>query len=98
MLFGQSMINLSGAVNVLLFLVIRPELLLFPPPEMHTELETEMPHLKASPAILPDTVQYERSAEMAGVGVVEELDQRSRNITFENSGAPFPVGSAQRDV
>jgi len=31
--FGVSVFNLSGAINVLLFLIVRPELLLFSPPE-----------------------------------------------------------------
>jgi len=31
--FGVSMFNLSGAINVLLFLIIRPRLLLFPRPK-----------------------------------------------------------------
>jgi hypothetical protein len=76
------MLNLSGAVNVVLFLIIRPKLLLFSPPEMPTVLETQMSHLKTSPVILPDTVQYERSPETANVGVAEELDERSRNFFF----------------
>ncbi len=32
-LFGSIMFSLSGAINVLLFLIIRPRLLLFAPPE-----------------------------------------------------------------
>ena len=31
--FGIIMFNLSGAINVLLFLIVRPHLLLFTPPE-----------------------------------------------------------------
>jgi hypothetical protein len=31
--FGVTVFNLSGAINVLLFLIVRPELLLFSPPE-----------------------------------------------------------------
>ena len=95
------MLNLSGAINVFLFLIIRPKLLLFPPPEMPTELETQMSDPKTSPAILPDTVQYEHSPGTGDVGVAEEIDKRSWNFTFEsfrNSGALFSVGSTQRDV
>ena len=33
MFFGETVYNLSGAINVLLFLIVRPKLLLFPPPE-----------------------------------------------------------------
>jgi hypothetical protein len=101
MLFGQSMINLSGAINVVLFLIIRPKLLLFTPPEMPTELEIQMSHLKTSPAILPDTVQDECSPATTRVGIVDELGERSWNFTFEslrNSGALFQVGSTKSDV
>ncbi|KAH9048332.1 hypothetical protein EDB84DRAFT_263787 [Lactarius hengduanensis] len=35
--FGVSMFNLSGAINVLLFLIVRPQLLLFSPPEEFSE-------------------------------------------------------------
>ncbi len=31
--FGSVMFNLSGTINVLLFLIVRPQLLLFTPPE-----------------------------------------------------------------
>lgn len=41
MLFGQSMFNLSGAVNVLLFLTIRPQLLLFALPRAEDPAEPE---------------------------------------------------------
>lgn len=101
MLFGQSMLNLSGAINVFLFLIIRPNLLLFPPPEMPTELETQMSDPKTSSAILLNTIQYEHSPKTGDVGVAEEIDKRSWNLTFEgfrNSGALLSVGSTQRDV
>jgi hypothetical protein len=35
--FGLSTYNLSGAVNVLLFFIIRPQLLLFSPPQVTVE-------------------------------------------------------------
>ena len=38
--FAEIVYNLSGAINVLLFLIVRPKLLLFPPPEDFTEPET----------------------------------------------------------
>jgi len=96
------MLNLSGAINVVLFLIITPKLLLFAPPEVPTELETEMSHLKTDPAIRPDTVQYQyqHSPETTRVGVVDELEERSWNFTFESfrdSGALFRTGSTQRD-
>ena len=37
--FGEIMFNLSGAVNVLLFLIVRPHLLLFTPPAEPIEPE-----------------------------------------------------------
>jgi len=40
--FVVSMFYLSGAINVILFLVIRPELLLFPRPERLGEEEIEL--------------------------------------------------------
>jgi len=101
MLFGQSMLNLSGAINVVLFLIVRPKLLLFAPPEMPTELETEMSHLTTGPTILSDTVQYEHSPETTRAGEVDEVEERSWNFTpesFRNSGALFRVGSTQADV
>jgi hypothetical protein len=59
MLFGQSMLNLSGAINVLLFLTIRPNLLLFAPPETLAEPEAQMSLSNTAP--LPDTVQPDHS-------------------------------------
>ena len=38
--FGVSVFNLSGAINVLLFLIVRPQLLLFSPPEDFIEPKT----------------------------------------------------------
>jgi hypothetical protein len=51
------MFYLSGAINVLLFLIIRPELLLFPRPK---ELDGQEIHLTSisqgtGPAIVPDS-------------------------------------------
>ena len=80
MLFGQAMLSLSGAITVVLFLIIRPKLLLFAPPEMPTELETQMSHLKTGPEMSRDTVQHEE-------GVVDELEQQSWNFTFESSSS-----------
>ncbi|KAH9961213.1 hypothetical protein BC827DRAFT_1203226 [Russula dissimulans] len=41
LLFGLTMFNLSGAINVLLFLIIRPQLLLFAPPKQPIEPERQ---------------------------------------------------------
>jgi len=52
--FGQIMFNLSGAVNVLLFLIVRPHLLLFTPPEKLVEPEVELANPSTGPALFLD--------------------------------------------
>ena len=54
MFFGDTIYNLSGAINVLLFLIVRPKLLLFPPPEDFSEPE-------ASPLGRPTTGSVAKS-------------------------------------
>ena len=58
------MFNLSGAINVLLFLIIRPELLLFTPPERFREPKIVDP--STSPAILAETTNYNHSPQPTG--------------------------------
>jgi len=70
MFFSTIIFNLSGAINVLLFLVVRPQLLLFPRPEElaepdsepDIELEEQTPQGTSS-AIFPDMVQFQHSPE-----------------------------------
>jgi hypothetical protein len=57
------MFYLSGAINVLLFLIIRPGLLLFPRPEELAEPEIELAPQGTGPAILSDTAQVQHSPE-----------------------------------
>lgn len=64
------MFNLSGAINVLLFLVIRPQLLLFPRPkalvESDTEQDMELEELApqgTSSAVFTDVAQFQHSPE-----------------------------------
>ncbi len=45
-LFAASIFHLSGAINILLFLIIRPELLLFPRPG---QLDQEVVELTLAP-------------------------------------------------
>jgi hypothetical protein len=52
--FAVTMFNLSGAINVLLFLIVRPQLLLFSLPEELRESEIELQAGQPS-AIPPDT-------------------------------------------
>ena len=54
--FSVSVFNLSGAINVLLFLIVRPELLLFTPPHKITDPST-------SSAILAERANYHHSPQ-----------------------------------
>jgi len=94
MFFGLTMFNLSGAINVFLFLIIRPQLLLFAPPETPAEAETQMSHLNPDLVILPDPVQCERSPMR--MGLVDDLGIRSWNDGSRSGGASSQVDSTQR--
>jgi len=76
--FAVSMFNLSGAINVLL-LIVRPQLLLFSPPEEFGESEN-------SSTILPDTAIYNHSpsSQTTGMGLV--TGDGVWNPTLEGSG------------
>jgi hypothetical protein len=52
--FGEIMFNLSGAANVLLFLIVRPHLLLFTPPEALVEPEVELANPRTSSSLSSD--------------------------------------------
>jgi len=93
--FGQSTFNLSGAVNVLLFLIIRPQLLHFAPPENPAELEAQTFHLSMNTRPLPGTIQCELGPEKKGMKLVEE---QSWNFMSDSpkeglSEAPSRIGS-----
>ena len=51
--FGEIMFNLSGAANVLLFLIVRPHLLLFTPPEKLVEPIVELENPTTSTVLFP---------------------------------------------
>jgi len=100
MLFGQSMFNFSGATNVLLFLIIRPQLLLFAPPENSAEPEAQISdaNMGSVSVTRPDTTQCECNMETTRVGLVDGMEKPAWNFTFEGSrksGAPSRVGSTQ---
>jgi hypothetical protein len=61
------MFYLSGAINVLLFLTIRPGVLLFPRPEELpvAEQEIELAPEGTGPAIISDTARFQHSPEPA---------------------------------
>jgi len=62
--FSVCLFNLSGAINVLLFLIVRPQLLLFTPPEGFSESKVASP--STSSAILAETTNYNHSPQPAG--------------------------------
>ena len=78
--FAVCVFNLSGAVNVLLFLSIRPQLLLFTPPaedlsepeavDIGSPVDTGSP--TAGSAILNDAAGYNHSPEPTGTGIVDD--------------------------
>ena len=57
------MFHLSGAINVLLFLIIRPGLLLFPRPERLDEQEIQLTPQDTGPAIFSDKEKFQHSSE-----------------------------------
>jgi hypothetical protein len=96
MLFGQSMLNLSGSINVLLFLIIRPRLLLFASPETPAEPEAQIPHLNT--AFPPDTIRRNHRPGATRMGLVHDSEERSWSLTFggsRDSEAPSQIGSVR---
>jgi hypothetical protein len=80
------MFNLSGAINVLLFLTVRHQLLLFPRPENLVESDIELaPPQGTSPAVFSDIAKFQHSPEPTSAAL---LDEGSRN-----SAAQSRVGS-----
>jgi hypothetical protein len=67
---GSIMFNLSGAANVLLFLIVRPHLLLFTPPEELFEPKVELSSPSTGSAIHPDIVNYDHSPQ---TGVMDDV-------------------------
>jgi hypothetical protein len=62
--FVVSIFYLSGAINVILFLVVRPKLLLFPRPKQLGEQKVERTSQEdTGPAIFADTENFHRSPE-----------------------------------
>jgi len=59
------MFNLSGAINVLIFLIARPELLLFSPPREWSEPEVELGH--SSTTVSAISAQYNYNPQPTGI-------------------------------
>jgi hypothetical protein len=76
--FAVTVFYLSGAINVLLFLITRPELLLFRRPKELPEPEMELESQGTGPAILPDAENIQNSPEPAPM---ELGNEGSRNST-----------------
>jgi hypothetical protein len=72
MLFAILMSYLTGAIDVLLFLIIRPGLLLFPRPERLPEPEMELAPQSTGPAIFSDTAKFQHSPEPTSAALGDE--------------------------
>ncbi|KAF8274448.1 hypothetical protein EI94DRAFT_1713448 [Lactarius quietus] len=84
--FGVSLFNFSGAINVLLFLVVRPELLLFSPPEEFSEPGVEPIHPTTSSATFSDTAIYDPGEQPIRMELVVDVGDRDCNPTLHGSG------------
>ncbi|KAI9463566.1 hypothetical protein BJY52DRAFT_1184586 [Lactarius psammicola] len=85
--FAVSMFNLSGAINVLIFLIVRPQLLLFSPPEEFSEPEiVEFSHPTTGSTIFPDTAKYNHSPQPTGMGLVDDAEDGAWNPTLDGNG------------
>ena len=65
------MFYLSGAINVLLFLIIRPKLLLFPRPQEFNGQEIQLTGQGTGPVIIPDMAQFQHSPEPTSAALVD---------------------------
>jgi hypothetical protein len=63
MFFGNIMFYLSGAINVLLFLMARPHLLLFPRPEELPGPDMELALQGTGSAIFSDRANFQHDPE-----------------------------------
>jgi hypothetical protein len=79
--FGQFTLNLSGAINVLLFIIIRPQLLFFTPFRNPAELETQTSGQKMGP-VNGILVQYEPSSETKEAKV-DDWDEQCSNFSAD---------------
>ena len=70
--FGDIMLNLSGAIDVLLFLIVRPHILLFTSPEEPGEPNVELANPSASSTIFPDMVNDKQSPQPTGTRLTDD--------------------------
>lgn len=71
--FGMIMFNLSGAINVLLFLIVRPHLLLFTPPGELGEPKVEPADSGTDSAIFPEIVEYDHNPQLTEAGLMDDV-------------------------
>jgi hypothetical protein len=74
--------NLSGAINVTVFLLVRPQLLLFTPPEVDVEPEIELAPATMSSAI--ETYAYKHGPR-SGKGFEDDLGKTQTSYSSRNS-------------
>jgi len=63
--FTDPIFSLSGVINVILFLVLRPELLLFPRPEELVKEDMEIASQNTGPVIRSNTTAFQHSPEQS---------------------------------
>ncbi len=80
------MFNLSGAINVLLLLLIaRPQLLLFTPSEKFIDPEVDLGHSNAGSVLFPDTAIYNHSPQPTGTRLADDAEDGAWNPTFDGN-------------
>jgi len=80
------MFNLSGAINVIIFLIVRPQLLLFSPPEEFSEPGVvDLDHPTTGPAIFPDTAIYNHSPQLTGMRLADDAEDGAGNPTLDGN-------------
>ncbi|KAI0254071.1 hypothetical protein BJV78DRAFT_1296867 [Lactifluus subvellereus] len=92
--FGVSMFNLSGAINVLLLLLVRPRILLFIPPVK--PVETMMELGRPSTAGSLGAAKYNLSLQPTAKGLEYDLGERSWRPTSRRSTELSPTSSTAR--
>jgi hypothetical protein len=85
--FAFSTFHLSGAINVLLFLITRPELLLFPRPEElgGQEIQLTPAPQGTGPASFSSTSKFQHSPEPTSVALGDEGPRDSATPSHLNS-------------
>ena len=82
--FSVILADLSGAINVLLFLIVRPQLLLFPRPEELAEPNIELLNQGNSSAVFTDVEKFQHSPEPSLAAQAAQLvDESPRSGTVQ---------------